>query len=247
MEKRVSQVHSFSSRARKRGSHVEIVLSFAIFILFLIFLYPLLIEPAISTEDDKSFFLDDTKNSIIENISSNVTVLTFNSGSASGNCINLNNFFSVNGINSKIVVEDYYGNNQNVRINGSSLQILRTNTSETFFKIYNSEDFASISNSVQNPCSTVSYTQGLTKEDDFSFEKKIIFLVESYNKDYESLKSVLGLSGDNEFDFTFSYQNGTIVGIKKDITSNIFADETQIEYFNTNGNLNFGKLNIRVY
>ena len=55
----------------KRGSHVEIVISFAIFVIFLVFLYAAL-EPAVRKPKSKEYILESIKTRIIDYVSEDV-------------------------------------------------------------------------------------------------------------------------------------------------------------------------------
>jgi len=55
----------------KKGSHVEIVISFAIFVIFLVFLYAAL-EPAVSKPKSKEYILESIKPRILDHMSENV-------------------------------------------------------------------------------------------------------------------------------------------------------------------------------
>ena len=59
----------------KRGSHVGVILSFAIFITFMVFLY-FIIEPAIRIQGDKQNILDNLERELLEKFSANLTTYT---------------------------------------------------------------------------------------------------------------------------------------------------------------------------
>ena len=52
---------------KKGGTHVGFILSFVIFVTFLIFLYSMLIEPT-KTNQDKQYLLENLRINLIENI-----------------------------------------------------------------------------------------------------------------------------------------------------------------------------------
>jgi hypothetical protein len=62
----------------KKGSHIGIMLSFGIFVTFLVFLYSIL-QPVIEKEQDKKLILNDLILSLVEMFDSNLT--TYSSGS----------------------------------------------------------------------------------------------------------------------------------------------------------------------
>ena len=59
----------------KLGSHVGMILSFVIFITFIVFLYSV-IRPTIQTGEDKKTMVGDIENAIMENLSANLTTAT---------------------------------------------------------------------------------------------------------------------------------------------------------------------------
>ncbi|KKL09843.1 hypothetical protein LCGC14_2561830, partial [marine sediment metagenome] len=80
----------------RKGSHVGVVLSFMIFIAFLIFLYPLLIKPAIEANKSNQYLLDDLKTKLTEEVSAELTVSSVEANIGTNqNCIELNNFISI--------------------------------------------------------------------------------------------------------------------------------------------------------
>jgi len=59
----------------KKGLHIEIMISFGIFITFLVFLYSIL-QPAIGAEKNKELALDDLVESLVELLGTDVTNYT---------------------------------------------------------------------------------------------------------------------------------------------------------------------------
>jgi len=92
---------------KKRGSHVGLILSFTIFIMFIVFLYTV-INPMIKKFEGKESVLDSVKVKILENISEKVTIVSILGDSGDwGNykCFELNSSeLGVEGLNS--IVKD---------------------------------------------------------------------------------------------------------------------------------------------
>ncbi len=63
---------------KKKGSHIGVMLSFGIFVTFLVFLYSVL-QPIIEREQDKKLILDDLVLALVEMFDSDLT--TYSSGS----------------------------------------------------------------------------------------------------------------------------------------------------------------------
>ena len=232
----------------KKGSHIEVVLSFIIFIGFLIFLYPILIEPAINIKKDNQYLLDNLEIKLIENISSDLTILSINiDNNSSQNCIRLNNLISDSEINSRIVVKNNPEETQTSYALENDLEIVRNSVEDVFFKIYYSEEFKELDNTGENPCNPENYTVGLVRTNEYVFETKIISLIEEYESNYEKLKERLELPSKNEFDFSFVYNNKTTIGIIKEISTNVYAEEIPVQYVNKDGNILLGNIIIRIW
>ena len=76
----------------KRGSHVGVVLSFVMFVTFLIFLYSIL-EPQLKVERDKEAFLEYLKRDLVQNFYEELTVVITKSVhelESQGNLVNQN-------------------------------------------------------------------------------------------------------------------------------------------------------------
>ena len=234
----------------RKGSHVGVVLSFMIFIAFLIFLYPLLIKPAIEANKSNQYLLDDLKTKLTEEVSAELTVSSVEANIGTNqNCIELNNFISITGINSNIIVKNHEEKAQQGSVSGDNLRINRGDDSDVFFKISYSEEFEVLDDTIIT-CKTIQENQykiGLVRVEKYVFETKIINLMQRYESNYESLKIILGLPTGNEFDFSFIYDNKTSIGIKKEVSASIYAKEIPVQYVNKKGDILLGNINIRIW
>ena len=125
---------------KKRGTHVGIVLSFVIFITFLVFLYSI-VEPVIRVQRDKESLLDYLRIELIRRFSANLTTATISitTEGYSTNCVNLVYALEETGINERIIVKDNQGNFVKTNISNQNYQdiiINRESIEEDFFKIY---------------------------------------------------------------------------------------------------------------
>lgn len=226
----------------KRGSHLEMIISFIIFVTFLVFLLSILIPP-ITTQKDKENIFDSLELKIINQISSNMTLITVNLQSGGGNCVNLDSIISDLGIGRNVIVKDYSGNEVESYIDGSSLQITRGSTEDTFFKIYYSGEFNELTGG--SGCTGIGYDLGLTKTSNYIFEKEFLNLM---NKNYEDLKSELKIPAGVNFGYGIVLSNGTTLETKKEEPStNIYIRETPIEYVDLDGNILEGYLRTTVW
>lgn len=226
----------------KRGSHVEVIISFIIFVTFIFFLFSV-VEPSISTQKDKKNIFDNIELGIINRISSNMTIITANLASGGSNCVDLTNLISNLGIEENIIVKDSSGEIVNSDAHGNSLQISRESTSERFFKIYYSEEFDELDTG--SGCPERSYDLGLTKTSKYIFETKFLDLM---NEDYEDLRTDLKIPEGVDFGYGIILSNGTTFEThKEELSTNVYIRETPIEYVDSDGNLLAGYLKTKIW
>jgi len=232
---------------RRGGTHVGFILSFVIFVTFLIFLYSMLIEPT-KTNQDKQYLLENLRINLIENISSELMVSSINVVNASQGCIKLNNLTSDLGINSKIIVKNESEITQTSYVLTNDLEIVRNNTNDAFFKVYASDRFEGLNNTGQQPCNQKIYEKGLVRVYKYAFEPNIISLINEYNSNYNVLKTKLKVPNGNDFGFSFRYDNGTMIQPKEKIPPvSVYTTEVPIQYFNKNADILLGKLNVKIW
>jgi len=227
--------HDFFPKNR-RGSHVEVIVSFIIFVTFVLFIFSV-IEPSISTQKDKKNMFDSIELKIIEEISSNMTTITVNFGSGGSGCIDLEDL----NIGKRIVVKDDLGRGVSSSADDNSLQI-NGESAETFFKIYYSEEFDELAGS---GCSPTSYDLGLTKTSKYIFQKKVIELI---SRDYETLKTEFNIPEGVEFGYGIILSNGTTIETNQErLPTNVYIRETPIEYVDLDGNILEGYLKTKIW
>lgn len=235
---------------KKRGSHIGIMLSFVIFITFLIFLYAI-VQPTINL-DEKRNLLEIVESEIIKKSSEDLTSISV-AFSGSKTCIELKNFFNITEIGEKVIARNDAGNVLTVAESGGSLFI--EGNMEGFIKVHESEEFAIISDDPPdtNPCPPLNrgnngYVLGLVKTNRQIFETKIIKLINDYGTDYELLKEEIGVGLGDEFGFGFTYNNGTVIKTKEtNVSVSVYADEIQINYISENAALESGFLSVKVW
>ena len=193
----------------KTGSHVCVVLSFVIFITFIIFLY-VIIQPTIKLSG-KQNFIEHIKGEIIERVSTDLTSISVTIDKPGPKtCVELIDFFTITKISDRVIVINDAGNVLYSQISGENLFV--ENEGDFFLKIHESDEFDAIVDGTINPCQPLSegssgYTIGLVKTNKQIFETKIIKLISDYKNDYETLKEMLGIAPGDEFGFSFTYIN----------------------------------------
>jgi hypothetical protein len=234
----------------KRGSHVGVVISFVIFVTFLIFMYAMT-KGAFREEEKRDSLMDSLKTRIIENVSSDLTIITVNlETSSSSDCIELNNLVADFGLNSKIIVKNQDQETTEAAISGNDLRINRLDKGDNFFKIYQSQRFDTTGTGSWS-CDELSegtdYTLGFSQTQKYVFEKSIFELIKEYNR-YPDLKIYLNVPDSSEFSLGFIYDNGTEfdVGIR-DISKDIYIKEIPIEYVSLDGDFKTGFIRIGVW
>ena len=239
----------------KRGSHVGMIISFVVFITFIIFLYSI-VKPAVNTGQDKKTLADYLLVQIVENVSANFTSISVSIGSQDPmiKCIKLSNFL---GFVEIIVPYPLIIKNENQEIQPgyiinptiSDLEINRNNGDDKFFKAYYSQEFGAIPIQTIVPCQTIiDYTIGSVKTEIFPFENNLNSLIENYQDDYEKVKEDLKVPPGTEFNFEFIKSDGTKVESGETPTTiNIYATETPIQYIDDEANILSGFINIKVW
>jgi len=234
----------------KKGSHVGTMLSFVIFLTFLVFLYSV-IKPIIETGQDKKSILDSLETNILDKVSSDLFEVTITTDPLDWqDCIRLNGLLSEIEINSKIIVKNENGEILGFDISGDDLEINRNDFHNIFFKIYHAEEFEDLTGTYS--CESRDYEIGFIKNETYAFETKINELIDEYGKfgseDYEALKEELKVPYRNDFGFSFidNEEIETIVG-DKEITTNVYVEKIPIYYVDDNANVLLGFINIRVW
>jgi len=237
----------------KRGTHIGVVLSFVIFMTFIFFIF-IITQPALKTER-KDNSLEYLATSLAKEASENLTTVSLVIlQPAAQNCVRFSGFFNVAGVGNKIVVRNSSDVLQ-AQIDGNDLLVVRNN-GEMFFKVYDSGEFNATATGPINPCQQLvqgnDYSFGLVKTEGSVFQTKITKLIGNYSSDYSGLKNQLKISQENEFDFSFTYSNGTnmaTAGQNKTISSNIniYAKSIPTVYISDKAAEESGLLNVKIW
>jgi hypothetical protein len=204
----------------KRGSHVGVMISFSIFVIFLISTF-MMISPALEENGEKNSILNLLQQEILKNVSSNMTLTllmveeSYDSGGKT--CLT----FSEGGWKSgeNIVVLNKTG----IRINSTfSDTNLNVNWVEenNFLKIYSSpEDFVE-KDLESSDCASPEendFSIKSIKTQEYIFESKIVELGQEYLSSYNELKEYFGIPNEKEFGFSFTNSQGiTYIDVGKE-------------------------------
>ena len=223
-------------KLNRKGSHVGFVISFVMFITFVVFMY-LILNSRIDFGQGKANSLEYVKGEIIERISGNLT-----SASAAitkenpQSCVQLRDFFLKAGIANRFIVRSDSGSILTASKSGDDLFVERNGN--LFFRVYGSGEFNLSSIGSLGSCQPLSegsqYAIGLIRDSKEIFESKIIGLFNNYTGDYEALKKDMKISTGDEFGFRFIYNNGTEIKTpEKNITINVYVERVPVQYIKT--------------
>jgi hypothetical protein len=231
----------------KKGTHVEVIISFVIFITFVMFLFAAS-RPAISKQEDKKNLLEDLEYKTLNMISEDVKIISVSVPVPAGNCVTLDTTMTSLDIGNRIIVKDLSGEIiENVHINGDQITIGDLTPSDTFFKIYYSQSFNPVSPAAA--CASANENIGFTKTKKYVFESEFRTTM---NGDYDTLKTTLEVPEAMDFTFGMVLFNGTAIEkyheeIQSNISTNIYAKDASIEYFNLNNELVHGYLRTKIW
>jgi len=228
----------------KKGSHVGIVLSFVIFVTFIMFFY-IMIQPALTTESKRAV-LDILKENIIEMASAELTSVSVVAEEVPENCIKLDNFFQTD-IGEKIVAKSNTGETLELKRHSSPNHLQVINGDNLFFRIYESEEFDQIYQENLG-CGEPDYNFGLIKTTNETFETKILDIIERHGNDYQDLKKNLSVPAGNDFGLDFIYSNGTEISTKDSSAKvSILAEEFPVKYVTEDATIEMGILRIKIW
>lgn len=244
----------------KRGSHVGVVISFVIFITFLVFLY-LILQPAVNGAKSNSPISNLLKSKLIERMSTNLTTITLKINTEMNpqkECVMFKGFRIEAGLPDDfrlIVKNEFEEISSAYKRDFVDLIIDRKNTGETFFKVYHSSEFEIIDDLPPPPerCYNFlmkgeGYNFGLTRTKKYAFESLIFNETNNYKNNYENLKAELGIPEANEFWFGFELSNSTLIGGNEtDVSTDVYSQKFSVQYVDGNASVNYGHLIIKIW
>jgi hypothetical protein len=246
----------------KKGSHVGMILSFMIFVTFVVFVFVVL-KPAINVGNGRQIILDDSESKILENVSSNFSIASVSFAEIANprqQCTTLQNIIAVLNIVPpyRVIVKNELGITQEAYLYDptiANIEINRGDKSNVFFKIYQSPKFDGLTSKTSLDCYMVKNTEissqykiGNVYSGAYAFENSIRELVKQYDLNYTATKENLKISPANEFSFYFVLSNGSRIEASQPVNSkNIYAQETPIQYIDNNANIQAGYIIIKIW
>jgi hypothetical protein len=225
-------------KSDKKGSHVGVIASFALFVFFLITLY-FIMQPMLKTPKDKQLMLDDLKRNLINEFSANLTTMIIYSPVA-GSCLEISNVNAGVGNNSYAIVKNNISNLIASKIDQDKLTIAIN--SENFLWVYYSE--VPFQNPSTNDAGCINPEIKSIRTNKEVFQKKI----EEGIGNFEGLKNKTKLPVGNQFAVSFQYNNGTIISAgEKEVAKDVYAGEFAVQYIDDKANNLAGKMIIQVW
>lgn len=237
----------------KRGSHVGVMISFSIFVIFLISTF-MMISPALEENENKNSLLNLLQQEILKNISSNMTLTLLKIGesydSGGKTCLN----FTAGGW--KTGEDIAVLNGTDTRINSTFVDsVLSINWVEKnyFLKVYSSPENFVEKNLVSTDCAIPSegshFNIKSIKTQEYIFESKIVELAQEYLSSYDEMKEYFGIPSEKEFGFSFTNSQGVIyidVGNEPSGIS-VYSMNVPIIYLNNQSGFDSGVIKLKVW
>jgi hypothetical protein len=246
----------------KKGSHVGMILSFVIFITFVVFVFVVL-KPIINVGEGRQTTLDDTEFKIMENISSNLTSASVSFGgivNPAQSCVTLQNIIAVLNLAPPylVIVKNESSDTQPAYLYDptiANIEINRGNKDNIFFRIYQSTKFKGLATNKSLSCFMVKNTEissqyqiGSVFTGAYAFENAVRDLVKQYEDNYTAVKQNLKIAPASEFSFYVILSNGSIIQTNQSIKAkNIYAQETPIQYIDSDANIKSGYIITKIW
>jgi len=241
-------------KSRKGMSHIEVILSFVIFMGFLIFLFAIFNPLKISSSNDVS--LDIVERIIKNNVSARVDFLTLKLNYTADKCF----YFTYNSSLKNISVKNESYDNAGAysrNVGGGQMKEeeqrikreINIDSTGKFFYIYSYEGFVEndFDNSDCDDLNEKDYTFGLFRSYEMVSFTKLENLGDNYNLDYEKLKKGFGLKQDFSFNIKDTSGKNILNTTKRTPKTIVLARNEPIQLVYNNGTLKYAILNIQVW
>ena len=224
---------------KKGAAHVEIILSFAIFIGFLIFL--IVVFKPFQFRGGGDVYLDTLERGISSYAAVEVNSFAIRLNQSSTGCFWFeDSSTNVSARNMSNAPVDAKSENGKVYINGQG----------DFFYIYSSPAFSETAFDLTACMEKANYTLGLTRSISALSDAKLEELKSRVENDYAALKTELSLPASKEFTFGVrSTQDELILTVSKNIPKgvNVFARNIPVQVAYENRTLVYAILNIQTW
>ena len=249
-------------RTKKASGHIEIVLSFVIFIGFVIFLFAMF--PVYQTKKSE-IGLDSAERGILNLTSVEVNYFSIIFTDHYKRYKNYQCFYyPARDASSKIVVKNASGDRVNATSIGSNWYVCDQSWTQgnydTFYGFYYSSEFLEEGYGLPSPipnCADlkvkndqVGYDIGLVRADYMISYNKTVNLTRTYSDSYESVKGDFSIPAGENFEFAITDLKGNIilnVSRNKPERTTVLSRNTPIQMVYKNGTYVFGMLNVKTW
>ena len=215
----------------KKGSHVEFVLSFMIFVSAIIFIY-LIVGSLIPKEVTEKNVLNSLTENILNELNSETYVLrTFSEGAS---CVRLNK-------------PDFPEEGFTLSTEGSSFADSNFIYAEGtgFITIYYSEGIGAGEDFSTGECTSASLDS--VRVEKRIFERSVVNLMNNFSENYDSLKNSLGVSSGFNINLYFEYDNGSSIGTERDVSAEVYSKDVNFHYLSNGAVEKGGLLRVKVW
>lgn len=221
----------------KKGSHVGLVLSFTLFVTFLLFIY-IMITPSVKTFDNDLEVLESFKSEVLESISDEVVIIRVYDEVGGGAQIDHSGIELTN-----VVAFDYEGNEIPATASGDTTEF---ESPGDFAILYYHENFVQTEGpSAGGPQIEI----GNILIEDRILETKILELLDLIKENYSLARQTLDLVGDNEFDVQFKYEDGTWIKPFGEVEhkKSIYSKQFGVDYLSVDAREEAGEIIVRIW
>jgi len=237
----------------KRGSHIDAIISFMVFIGIIIFLYAV-IQPKVASQQDKMEMLGYAEAQIAENVSANLTTVPIGI-KASGNCFEFTGFSTVTGISSPHAIIGDGSATYSLGSSSGDIYVSSVGNLPSFLILSDSPIFSETGSFQGETCKALTYgasengyTVGEVRTDRYIFSSEISKVISDYSSNYDKVKQQLSIPAGTDFGFSFTYQNQTNIGTDDYPPSqNVYVENFPVRYIDESGNIKAGNLVIRIW
>lgn len=232
----------------KRGAHIEIIISFAVFVTFLIFIY-YIVNPVIMEPSDKEYLLNNVKTKIKDDTSSILRYDTINVKKEPVYCFAIEEYKS-----NRVKIKDEDGQSITAQLE-YGLGLLINSDDTEIYRIYYSDHFGEVNIITDSGCELLTEPSGYNlieeKSSQYIFLNKIEELETDYNEDYAALKDQFSIPDGTDFAFSFLSSNKETIGVGQQPIKNgvnVYSEEMPIQYINPQtGDIQDGFLTVKIW
>jgi len=242
----------------KQGSHVGMILSFVVFITFLVFLFAIL-QPMFNEKKEKSTVLNYISNNIEGLLDEKMTVVTIEITNYAWNidgynCFTFDSYLSGNFTFVKNITDDTQKYISLPLLAPTTIQVEPDDVEETQFKIYYSNEvFIPKEISSKTTCAQLGsgdYEIKSVREEEHPFFTKALKLglnVSNSEEPHKELGKKLNVPAGTEFSIQIINETGTVVlGEGINLSTEVYSQEIPIEYVDIYANVRQGRIRVGV-